>query len=454
MPDIELKEIQRLVALFDPQKPLEGDDPHYIPLDAARGDQACIALLRRRILTGGERSCQLFTGFPGTGKTTELKRLQKAIHEAPPPDGGYVLFVPFGEYIDLFRPLSVTDILRVLAFCVSQEADRVDELAAPPGEAYLRDLYKKVQGWLPEKAQLKTVGFDVYGVKLMAELKDNPDVYGEVEAAIRLRFQHFVDECRRIIQDGIARIRRKVGGKADRFVILADDLENIRPPGNTSEEHEAIETSVVDLFVAHSTFLRLPCHVIYTFPVWLRFRTAQLGALYGGEPLTLPMVKLHPRPGSDDPPGAVDGVKLLSNLLLKRLSPREVDIFGEHPEQALRPIVDASGGYPRDALRLVRTLLQDAPSFPVSAAAITRELKNLRRYYHNLVLATHRDLLVHVRDTHELPSDDEAQRRAFGQLFANFLVFAYRNGEEWFDLHPLIRDAKALAPRLPGEPGR
>ena len=166
------------------------------------------------------------------------------------------------------------------------------------------------------------------------------------------------------------------------------------------------------------------------------------------------MVKLHPRPGSDDLADAATGVQLLSDLLLRRLSPRAVDLFGEDPQRALRPIVDASGGYPRDALRLVRTLLQDESTFPVSPAAITRGIRNLRRYYHNLILATHRDLLVQVRDTHELPSADEDQRRAFGQLFANFLIFAYRNGEEWFDLHPLIRDAKALAPRPPAEPAR
>ena len=190
MPDLALQEIQRLVALCDPQKPLGGDDPHYVSLDAARGDQACVALLHRRLLTSGERSCQLFTGFPGTGKTTELRRIQRKIHEGQLPDGGYVVFVPFGEYIDLFRPISVTDVLRVLAFCISQEADRVEQVTTPPGESYLRDLFKKIQHWLPKDAQLKTVGFDVYGVKLMAELKDNPDVYGQVEDAIRLRFQH------------------------------------------------------------------------------------------------------------------------------------------------------------------------------------------------------------------------------------------------------------------------
>ena len=31
-----------------------------------------------------------------------------------------------------------------------------------------------------------------------------------------------------------------------------------------------MEASVESLFVQHSRLLRLPCHVIYTFPIWLR----------------------------------------------------------------------------------------------------------------------------------------------------------------------------------------
>lgn len=41
-----------------------------------------------------------------------------------------------------------------------------------------------------------------------------------------------------------------------------------------------MEASVQTLFVEHASWLRLPCHAIYTFPLWLRFRTAELDACY------------------------------------------------------------------------------------------------------------------------------------------------------------------------------
>lgn len=433
-----LEQIQKLVEDCDPKRPLEGGDKHYVPLDDARGDQPCVDLLRRTILTSGPTSCQLFTGFFGTGKTTELKRLEHKFKEAPHPNGGFVLFVDFEEYIDLFRPIMITDVLRVLAYCVSKEADRIAGSATAPGEAFLEGIYTRVKKWMPDDARLKGVSFAAFGATFMAELKNNPSVHDEIEAAIRTRFQQFANECREAIEDGIRRIRKTKGNRADRFVILADGLEKIRPPG---EDEGAIEDSVDRLFTANKELLAVPCHIVYTFPIWLHFRTPILGALYNREPLILPMVSVRDRAGEANE----TGVGLLCRLLERRISPHEKELLGDDPRAALLPIVRASGGYPRDALRLLRSLLQEEEDFPILPAAIDRQIARLRRTYHSRVLSSERELLEHVRRTHQMPSRDAAQRRAFGKLFADFLILAYRNGEEWFDLHPLVADAPALA---------
>lgn len=238
---------------------------------------------------GNNTSCQLFTGFLGTGKTTELLRLKAKLDQSQVPTGGYVVFINFEEYIQTLEPASLSDVLRVLAFCLAREADRVCGLNdGTAGEAYLRAFFKTMKDALPKGAELKSVDFELFGATLMLELRNNPSIHEQVEKALRSRFQHFADECRTWIITSIKRIQAAVGRRAERFAVIADGLEKL--DGLHEKDREAAENAAESLFVVHGEFLHLPCHVIYTFPVWLRFGTAQLGVVYDCEPLTLPMM--------------------------------------------------------------------------------------------------------------------------------------------------------------------
>jgi DNA polymerase III delta prime subunit len=448
---LDLETIRRLISQCAPEVPLEQGSRFYVNLDnqpdPVRGERACIDILHRTILHAKDQSCQLFTGFPGTGKTTELLRLAHRLSEAQAPRAGHVIFINFEDYIQRFEPITLSDVLRTLTYCLSVEADRLDQV--PPdqiGVRYLQRLFDGVKGALPTKAELRNVQFSVFGAKLMLELRNNRTIHEQVEAGIRSRFQHFAEECDSVMREAIARIRRVVGSKADRLVIIADGLEKLT--SLDGRDRETIETAVESLFIAHSDFLRLPCHVIYTFPVWLRFRTAQLGASYNCEPQTLPMIKVRDYKDTKKDHIFDEGVRRLYEIIKRRIEEPE-RIFGDSPLDALKPLILASGGYPRDALRLVRSVLQNEDTFPVSTTVIDREIRSLQQSYHNLVLGTHAGLLQQIARDHKIPSDTPEQRRQFGELFEHFLVLAYRNGEEWFDLHPLVRNAPALT-RLGG----
>ncbi|WAS89852.1 hypothetical protein [Nannocystis punicea] len=432
--------IRRLIAQCDPQKPLEAGSPLYVPFDkdpSVRGEQACIDSLRRTIFDAESPTCQLFTGFPGTGKTSELLRLAGQINNAPPPDCGYVLYINCEEYIHRFFPVSVTDVLSAITYCVAREADRLEKTATPPGETYLRQFFDSIRRFLPTSAHLQPK-FELYGLNLMLELRNNRTIHDEIEEALRKRFQDFVRECYEEIGRSLKRIRKAIGSRADRFIVIADGLEKI--DAMNESQRESIENSIEALFVAYGDFLRLPsCHVIYTFPVWLRFRTAQLGSVFAREPLTLPMVKIHDRDGND----FAAGLDKMYKLVACRLEDPE-RIFGKDPVAAVRPILTATGGYPRDVLRILRNLLQNEEQFPVAPARIERAIKNVRQTYHDIILRTDAALLKEIADTHRVPTADRDRLRQFGQLFARYLILAYRNGDEWFDLHPMVRGAPAL----------
>jgi len=122
----------------------------------------------------------------------------------------------------------------------------------------------------------------------MLELKNNVSFRQKAEAALQGRFQQFVSDAQDVMAQAVVRLRKARGIYAERVVVIADGLEKFAPL--REEDRPPMEASIETLFLTHRDLLRIPCHSIYTFPLWLRFRTAQLGTSYGREPLILPMV--------------------------------------------------------------------------------------------------------------------------------------------------------------------
>lgn len=445
---ISLTDMQRFVAQCDPDRPLQAGDPLYVELDdgtPVRGGDgtSCIDELERTILFGerARPTCQLFTGFRGTGKTTELNRLRARL-DANKAFGARTLLIDFEEFIDPYVPISITDVLRVLAHSLDREA-AVAEGREPDAQAsYLRRFFDFLTR---TEVDLKAIGFDAYGASLMLELKNNPTFRQKVESALALRFQAFAREAVETIAQAVVRLRQATG--ASRIVLLVDGLEKLRPV--REEDRPGIENAVETLFVQHAGLLRLPCDVIYTFPLWLRFRATPLGALYDREPYVLPMVKVADRGGSDFEPGLAK----LAEMVRKRLDDHRVfgAPQGEIPP-ALRSLLRASGGYPRDLLRMVREVLWTTKRLPATGVDTDRILGRIGESYAQAIRTPDAELLAEVARTHALPAGDGTRLAAFGRLLDQWLVLAYRNGHEWYDVHPLVRAAPIVKAQLDRTP--
>ena len=96
-------------------RPLEPDDPMYLPLysDSALAPADPVEQLTPAIEWGdGLESVQLFSGFRGTGKSTELRRLRARLQS----QGQYkVVLCDMQQYINLTTEIDVSDFL--LAVC-------------------------------------------------------------------------------------------------------------------------------------------------------------------------------------------------------------------------------------------------------------------------------------------------------------------------------------------------
>ena len=431
------EDLKRFYAACDPNKSLSGTDERYVPLDRARGSigPSCVDLLEQTVLIA-EESCQLFTGFPGTGKTTELRRLQQRLDEAKDLPT-HVVYVDLEEYIDIFSPISITDVLRILAYCLDREATRMEGDDPDKKAGYLQRFIKFLER---TEIELPKGEAGAFGAKLMLELKNNPDFSQRVEKALSGRFQLFVDEAKQSLTSSVLRLKSARGSQAQRVVVIADGLEKLRP--RKEQEREAITAGVELLFSTHAPLLRLPCHVIYTFPLWLRYRRPDLGATYDGEPLVLPMVKVA-TPGGEP---VREGIACLTEVIGKRLD--LASIFGAEPSRALDPILLATGGYPRDLLRVVRNLLTSGGGFPVTPEQVERQIDRLAQDYAMALYGDEIDVLVEVAKTNAVPLDNDGEVARFIRLLDRWLVLAYRNGKEWYDLHPMARRDPRVQARL------
>lgn len=420
-----------LVRNLDPLLPLEPGSLLHVQLEP--GEQYLSAAMRElhATLDSAEpagSSTQLITGFPGTGKTTELRRLRQHLQDdrATPTEA---LLIDGEDYIDPYSPLEVADVLRVLAHTLDNKARDLEGKKPDDPDSY----WQRFSTFLSTEVELKNLKI----ADGMLELRANPTFRKQVRDALKARFQVFVAQARSAIQEAVARICKKTG--KTRVVVIFDSLEKIRAL-DTSEAGE-VEASLERVFLQHADLLKVPnCHLIYTFPLALRYLVTGLGTRYGSEPVVVPMVSVsreYARPGEGFE--NEEGLGFLRRLVVRRLDYKEEVIFGPEAGQAIRDLAAASGGYPRDLIRLVRNLVQQNREFPVPQAAIDKVITALADEYAQVYRDTYAEVLKVIGTTHRLPQNDDDQTRLLARLIQNMLVLAYRNGREWYDIHPLLR---------------
>ena len=75
--------LKKIYSVFDPAPLLPDQDNLYVSLDEARGSTGLVNELSKHILLSQKPTCQLLSGHIGSGKSTELRRLQRELDKAP-----------------------------------------------------------------------------------------------------------------------------------------------------------------------------------------------------------------------------------------------------------------------------------------------------------------------------------------------------------------------------------
>jgi hypothetical protein len=260
-------------------------------------------------------------------------------------------------------------------------------------------------------------------------LKDVPSFRQQLQSALSLRLSELEGQVKKFFEDYRKALDQRHANSG--IVFLFDNLEQLR--GNALNEEEEVIASVQKLFSQHLDRLSIPYfHVVYTAPPWLRF------AVPGIAMEILPSIVQWKNDPEHTP--VHGGDRCLLEVIKRRFGPQGFQRFFASDEAAL-PLVRSCGGSLRDLLFLLRQTILSANSFPVADETIQSSIRKLRN---SLLLVSTDDALwlarVAKNRAPELPDRNPENISRFTLFVDTHLVLFLRNGREWYDVHPLIRE--------------
>ncbi len=429
---MNLERLQELYNRCNPDEALPPEDPRNVNIDRSgvRGTN-WTNKLARQIELSKTPVFQLFTGLRGTGKSTEIRRLYARLSD-PEQRNLLTVLIDADDVLDLTAEIDVSDVLALVLLHTERAV-----IAAEGGNATdaLKDgAVQRLWTWL-SKTDIEigkiTAGLEAAGAKADIELnlKTNPKVRQRVRGIVAQHLGTFV----RFVHDELRELewRAKKTGRSG-IVVLFDSLEKLR---GTSLTWKPVLDSAERVFGTGAPYLQLPVHVLYTIPPALARRMTDPVAF-------LPMIKVRSFEGVLHPAG----VEVIADLVGKRIDPAGLDdLFGEGAiHDRIRAIALWSGGYPREIVRLLQTLLE-LESFPVSAETLERELHRAGNTYRGIVYDSGAiPLLAAVNRTKRLIPKDDHEREAADLFLQNNVILRYLNDEEWMDVHPAVAGMKEL----------
>lgn len=413
------KTLAEAYRLLEPERPLEGERLQRFyaerPLDAG------IAPLIDELLSLdlSEEDKTLFTGHRGSGKTTELVRLEEALsgtHTVVRFDVEGLLNLGDVEYADLLVTLGLQVYQQVRASGLKLDRAKIDDLLF----WYTTRVREE-----DEKRRLES------------------EVGGEVDAAVArfsVKFsteapqrQMWRAEARANLSDLLERLDalllhlwEKTGR---RTLVIVDGLDKIY---DWAQLHA--------LFCQGASALLAPrCRIVYTVPLALYYTNDfQQVRLSFSRNFCLPNVKTQESDGSPCP----EGRQALRQVLNCRLRP------GLLTDEAAERLVDLSGGLLKELIALARNAVLRARRRQDDNGAVqVQDVEYAARQVRN----TFRALLTEAQ-YNELwaiyqgqPFVNSAVTR---ELMHNLSLLEYNGGDAWWGIHPIVRpllDERAAA---------
>jgi len=405
-------------------EPLSPENPYYVPYLDENREEDLISLLATEILFSEAAGVNLLSGQRGTGKSTQLRRLRKMLEE----QGCVVFLSDMREYMHMTSPVEITDFfVSIMGALAEQVEERYRSGVLDEG------YWERLTRFLRTEVRLDELTLGAGGAEIKASLKNDVSFRKRLQEGMRGHVARLIQQSHDFAAQVVTLVREREDDPDKKVVFLIDSVEQIRGVG---ADAESVYKSLENLFSGHADSLKLPLlHVVYTIPPWLPAITPGLGSVLGTVH-TLPSIHIYQTRSREPDPA---GLEILRGIVAARCS-RWGQIFtlGQLDRIALN-----TGGDLREFFYLIKQCLTRAgasrASWPIPDSVIEGGENNIRRGM--LPIATQDALwLRRIADTHNPQLETVQELPALARFFDTKLVLNYRNGHDWYDVHPLIRD--------------
>jgi len=424
-------DLSELTRMLDDQ-PIDPDHPLFFPFHEAAGDvrgaDPILDLASGIAMRKKEQSCQLFSGFWGTGKSTELRRLSADLVAKGHP----VVLVVAGRVLNLTKPLEVGDLLVSVAAGVAQHIVAT-ERQSPAGRSiaeHFQAFFSRLN--LKEIKLGGEVGRDVDPVHFLGEvsfeLAKDESFKAKVQAALRGQLATVTEE----FQAYMAKAREILGVLPSHPapVLIVDDLEKMLGSG---PDAELVQKAIEQIFWSFQEYLRVKeWHVIWAVPPYLQILNAKIPQQYDGS-VVLPMVRLwrNDRKRTRDPLG----VAAMRDCLQKR---GPVSTLFEN-DGLLDELIVATSGHLRELFKLIqkaalRAFTQKDPTTPLGREAVHILVDEYIDAAQKSIFKRDDGWLREIGEHRKLRPDTEVDVPRLALLLDKAVVMTYRNGEQWLDI--------------------
>jgi len=424
--EIEKASEKRSIATVLDLQQLTGNrfESFYVETDEVRGGNTISSLeqlLKNPLKPYGKL---LFSGFTGSGKTTELVKLYYKLQN----DFNVIIFSAFSrlkiEELDIDSILFeiVEDALNyLLANNLVEENDKE-----------LKDIIDKITHWLSEtriieskdKGEEKKLGAGIdllKGIFFRAKIESTSRSSNKTESCRieERKINDLIFECNKLF-DYIKKETRK------NTLIIIDDLEKMK------------FSKAREFFKENSSFIeKFRCKMILTIPVELIFHAdfSIIENVYG-EAEVLPMIKVKDKDGKKYPPG----LDILQKILGKRI---DLSLF---EDDCYKDAIKYSGGAIRELFRIIQRAALIENSEVISCRSMQRSIDYYKDIFSSRVQERNDEIVIKFSEYLDVLIDiyngnktTPERNMALLDLLRTRAVMKY-NGKGFYDTHPLLDD--------------
>ena len=421
-------------------EPLPDSAPEYVDLSGARGSSclARLALHLRESAASNEPRCHVaFVGHRGSGKSTELIRMEKDLSD---------VFFPIHLVIDatLQRDADYPDLFLWLVESVAQKLHTASVPFEDKHTEAVANWFTSVTKFKVSSTSLETsveseasasVGASWFGTgfnllaKIQSAFKGSKETRDEMRREIKKRADELITAVNTFL--GAAASALKADGKPARLLIVQDNLDRLS------------RDAAVLLFKESGELIKqLNATSVWTPPVGSQLAPFNISQIFPTFPM--PMISVRKKDGSPNR----TAIKELTALVGKRL---EI-VLTFALRSLVRDLILFSGGSVRDLLRLIETARLNAlveghtviersdvkEAVKSFALSLQTALTPGNIYFPILAeISTHKKFEADLE--HGYSSEAVNTRREFfHSLIAEGAVLAYNGEDNWYDVHPTL----------------